>query len=448
MSLDKHFEQFAKEHQLFGIKERLLLAVSGGVDSVVLAHLCKALGYTFSIAHVNFQLRGEESDKDEVFVRALGSHLGVPTYVKRFDTELFAQENKLSIQEAARNLRYDWFRSIISGASEEQLLLTAHHANDNTETVLLNLFKGTGIQGLTGIRKKNDHIRRPLLFATKQQILDYANQHKLEWRDDASNTKSDYTRNFIRLNIIPEIEKLVPSFQTNMLHNIQRFESILNLHQYTKDKILKKLIVRKGKEIHIPIAGLLKQPAPQTLLFEVLYPLGFVPAQCDAVYNLLKSETGKFVSTEQYRAFINRKWLIIAPLETSEATQILITKPETGIETSDFVCEIDVTGVPTKLDQGSQTIFLDAEAVKFPLILRRAKPGDYFYPFGMNKKKKINRFLTDIKIPLHQKEKVWVLTSEDRVVWVVGLRPDNRFKVTHNSQRALKFHLLPKDGWL
>lgn len=449
MSLFIPFQNYYKKHLLFQKEDHLLLAVSGGIDSVVLADLCKKSGFDFSIAHANFRLRGDESLDDEAFVIELGAQLGVPTIVKRFDTEKYASEKKLSIQEAARNLRYDWFKSIMEEKTQhENVLVTAHHAGDNAETVLMNLFKGTGMQGLTGIRRKHGYIRRPLLFATRKQIEVYATEHNLKWREDTSNLKTDYTRNFVRLNIIPEIEKITPSFQTNMLHNIERFESILNLYQFSAEKILKKLVVQKENEIHIPIQGLLKKTSPGTLLYEVLYPLGFSPAQCDAVLQILNSKTGKYVETEKHRALINRKWLIISPITSISSHHILINEAVTKIEAEDFNLVIEQIAFPEKLDLGFQTVLLDVAKIEFPLLLRKVKPGDYFYPLGMNKKKKLTRFFTDIKLPLHKKENVWVLTSSERVVWVVGYRLDNRFKISETTKCVMKVQLFSKNGRL
>jgi tRNA(Ile)-lysidine synthase len=314
MSLLQRFKQYIQQHHLFQPKDQLLLAVSGGVDSVVLADLCYKAGYQFSIAHCNFQLRGEESDADETFVRTLGGKCKVEVLVKKFDTEEYAATNKLSIQEAARALRYTWFEemvngewSMVNGESKGEThhslliihLLTAHHADDNNESLLMNFFRGTGLHGLTGIPAANGHIKRPLLSFTKQELLDYATEQGLQFREDSSNQSSKYTRNFFRNEIIPAIEKVYPQVKTNLTDNISRFLEIEQLYKLSTQAIIKKLCRIKGKEIHIPVKQLL-QYNNKALIYEIIHPHGFSEKQIDEVLKLGESDSGKYIDSPAF----------------------------------------------------------------------------------------------------------------------------------------------------
>lgn len=444
-NLLQQFLEYVQTHQLFSRSNHLLLAVSGGVDSVVLAHLCKSAGYTFSLAHCNFKLRGADSDADEAFVRNLAAQLGVEVCVQHFDTNLTAVNEKISIQEAARKLRYNWFRELIESATHPgQLLLTAHHANDNAETILMQLSKGTGIRGLTGIPAKNEYIRRPLLFASRTHIDQFAVENDVHWREDASNYTDDYTRNHFRLHVIPEIEKVYPSFGQNMMHNVQRFEEAEQLYDYAVHNILKKLLVYKDNEIHIPVAKWIKQPAPAALLFEVLHPLGFSPDLCAEACRLKDSDTGKYVQSGKYRILKNRGWFIISELGNQQDNHFLIEEPVNQvINLPGAQLKITkLTTVPDIRNTDPQVGLLHLDALKFPLLWRKVQPGDYFYPLGMEKKKKISRFLIDQKIPLHQKENIWVLVSGNQIAWVAGLRIDHRFRINENTQQVLRCELL------
>jgi tRNA(Ile)-lysidine synthase len=249
MHLLQKFTEFIKKENLFQSKDKLLLAVSGGVDSVVMCELCKQAGFDFVIAHCNFQLRGEESERDEQFVTDISKKYDVEIFVKKFDTEKYAEDKKLSIQVAARELRYEWFHHLIGDKIRH--VLTAHHANDNIETLLMNFFKGTGINGLQGIMKKQKHIVRPLLFATKEELLEFAKENELKYVEDSSNASDKYTRNYFRNQLIPSIQKIFPQVEENLLNNIQRFSEIGILYQQSIDHHKKKLLEKKGEEIHI-----------------------------------------------------------------------------------------------------------------------------------------------------------------------------------------------------
>lgn len=443
MDLVRRFKQYVKEENLFQQKDKLLLAVSGGVDSVVLCELCKQAGYDFVIAHCNFQLRGAESNRDEKFVKEVAKKYNAKLVVKRFDTEKYATDNKLTIQVAARELRYEWFQEIIQdSAFNIQHILTAHHANDNIETMLMNFFKGTGINGLKAILPKQAKIARPLLFAGKEEIISFAKEHKLEFVEDSSNASDKYTRNYFRNKLIPGIKEVFPQVEENLLNNLQRFREAEQLYQQAIDQHKKKLLEQRGNEIHIPVLKLLKAQPLHSIVYEIIKDFGFTAHQADDCIALLKSETGKYIQSPSYRIIRNRAWIIISPNETTEANNVLIER-EGDIDFIEGKLEIKKLQTSNLKPQTShQTAQLDAEKINFPIFLRKWKQGDYFYPLGMNKKKKLSRFFIDQKLSLTQKEKAWVIEMNKKIVWVVGMRIDDRFKITDATKEILQITLV------
>ncbi len=445
MSLLEKFKEYIKQQNLFQPKDKLLLAVSGGVDSVVLCELCKQAGYDFTIAHCNFQLRGQESERDENFVRALGEKYAVEVLIKKFDTEKYAQENKLSIQVAARELRYQWFEELVV-AKSMQFILTAHHANDNIETLLMNFFKGTGINGLHGILPKQGNIIRPLLFAKKEQLSEFALTNNLGFVEDSSNASDKYTRNYFRNQLIPDLQKVFPQVDNNLLNNIDRFREIEILYQQSVDLHAKKLLQQKGNEIHIPVLKLLKTTPLHTIVYEVIKDYGFTAHQTDEVVALLKSETGKYIQSASHRILKNRNWLIIAPNANTEAETILVEEKDKQVEYQQGKLNFELLPTTNQKPQTTNLIAqLNASEIKFPLLLRKWKQGDYFYPLGMQKKKKISRFFIDQKLSLTQKEKTWVIEMDKKIIWVVGMRIDERFKITDNTKNILQITLTPAE---
>ncbi len=455
MKLLKKFTDFIRQQNLFQPKDKLLLAVSGGVDSVVLCELCKQAGYEFIIVHCNFQLRGEESERDEMFVKRLGEKYGVEVLVKKFDTEKYAAENKLSIQVAARELRYAWFNGLLykikndlePGDCNGQLttvnwLLTAHHANDNIETLLMNFFKGTGINGLHGILPKQGNVIRPLLFAKKNTLSEFALANNLNFVEDSSNALDKYTRNYFRNQLIPGLQKVFPQVEDNLVNNMERFREIEMLYRQSVDNIKKKLIEPKGNEIHIPVLKLQQTVPLNTIVHEVIKDYGFATQQTEEVIALLKSETGKYIQSATHRILKNRNWLIIAPNQHTESQHILVE------EEGSLHFAAGVLQVKKMINNHQSSIIHDllvakvhADEIKFPLLLRKWKTGDYFYPLGMQKKKKLSRFFIDQKLSLIQKEKTWVLEMDKKIIWVVGLRIDDRFKITANTKNILQLTL-------
>ena len=444
MDLLQSFKNYVAKHRLFQLKDRLLLAVSGGVDSVVLCELCSRAGYDFTIAHCNFQLRDEESERDEQFVRSLGEKYHSPVLVKRFDTKQFSIAQKCSIQEAARVLRYNWFYEILKEPAAPKYILTAHHADDNIETMLMNLFKGTGIAGLRGMLPAHNNLIRPLLFASKKDLAEFANDHKLSWVEDSSNTEDKYSRNFIRHHVMPVIQSLYPQAETNLAGNIERFRETELLYRTYIDSLLKKLVEHKGNELHIPVLKLQRTGAVTTILFEILQPLGFTAKQSEEAAQLLESETGRYVSSGTHRIIRNRQWLILAPNDNEQTQHIFI---EMGVHLVPFAAGV-LNIVEEKLAKAGDALeaipaevsvaLLDGSDIKYPLLLRHWKQGDYFYPLGMRKKKKLARFFIDQKLSSTEKEKVWVLESNKKIIWVVGMRIDDRFKISPATRKTLR----------
>lgn len=447
MELLQNFLAYIKKENLFSKKDHLLIATSGGADSSVLCALCAAAGYRFSLAHCNFKLRGAESDRDELFVKKLSEQLGVKLYLKTFDTLSEAKLNKTAIEETARNLRYDWFKELIieSEVTENafSFLLTAHHANDNVETVMMNFFRGTGIKGLRGIQPKQQQIVRPLLFAKRKDIEYYAFTNGVEFITDSTNTSNDYTRNLFRNEILPSIEKVYPEALNNILRNIERFAAVEYLYDESIEQIKQKLIEKKGDEIHIPVLKLLKTKPLQTVIYEIIKDAGFTAMQVNEVEKLLHSDSGKYIKSASHIILLNRKWLIISPNTTSpQIKNIIIEEGVKNILFQQGILQITSSEIPEKLTGDAMTVYIDRANLTYPLLLRKWKTGDYFYPLGMTKKKKLSRFFIDIKLSLLQKATCWVLESDKKIVWVIGYRIDERFKITSSSKQIVKLSLI------
>ena len=445
MSLLKNFEGFIKDNKLFSSSDSLILAVSGGIDSVVLCELCSQAGFSFSIAHCNFQLRAAESERDAGFVQSLAVRYKAPFHIQRFETAAYAAENKLSIQVAARELRYNWFAELLDQAKENnnrKWILTAHHRDDSVETSLMNFFKGTGITGLRGMLPKKDRIVRPLLFAGKKELIDFAAQENLSWEEDSSNAGIKYTRNYFRNEVIPLVSKIFPEAEANLADNLARFRDTEILYQQAVAWHKERLIEVKGYEVHIPVLKLRQSMPLNTIVYELIREYGFSPQQVPAVVALLDSDSGKYVQSLTHRVIRNRKWLIIASLMTELAATILV-EGEGTVEFAHGIITVGRTSVPTgDLTSIPDTIaHLDAALIRFPLLLRPARQGDYFYPLGMKRKKKVSRFLIDRKVSKTDKEKVWVLEMDKKVLWVLGMRIDDRFRIGPSTADVLRIEL-------
>ena len=447
MDLFQKFKVYIDEQQLFQPQHKLLLAVSGGMDSAVLCALCAQAELNFSIAHCNFKLRGEESDRDEHFVKELASKYGAPFYLKRFDTAAVSKKNKTSIEETARNLRYAWFDELMKNSEASKpysYLLTAHHADDNIETVLMNFFRGTGIKGLRGILPKQNRIVRPLLFATRDEIKSYTEEYHIRFVTDTSNAENNYTRNYFRNELIPGIEKVFPKVKENLLENMKRFTGIEYLYNESITALKNKLIEIKGNEIHIPALKLSKTQPLHTVIHEIFKGYGFSAAQLPQLEKLLKAGSGKYMLSATHRVLKNRNWLIISPLaEAEQQSYYLIEKNTAAVQFPGGELRIDHLPNDGKINADADLAYIDAALLEYPLLLRRYRQGDYFYPLGMNRKKKLSRFFSDLKLSLLQKENSWVLESNKKIVWIPGYRLDDRFKVTAQTQDVVRPALRP-----
>jgi tRNA(Ile)-lysidine synthase len=441
--MDTLLVDFQDALQKLGIvrKHRLLLAVSGGLDSVVLTELCVLAGLKFSIVHANFHLRGEESDRDENFVRSLAEKYNSKFYSKDLDATQYANTRKCSIQVAARELRYNWFKTFIGNEADKyQFLFTAHHLDDNIETILMHFFRGTGLSGLKGIPKRNEYVIRPLLDISKKKLKLFASARNLEWVEDSTNAADDYTRNYFRNQLIPSLQTVFPEIEQNLARNLNRFAEANILYHQAILQYKKKLLRVQGEEIHIPILLLKKSVPTKTIIYEILKDYQFSSAQTEEVIRLLDSANGKYISSPTHRIIKDRRWLIIAPLTDLHSGHFIIEKGETIFDYPEGRLRFsEVERNDSGIFKGNgNSEYLALDEIRFPLILRKWKAGDYFYPLGMKKKKKVARFLIDQKLSRTAKEKIWVLVSDLKILWVIGQRVDDRFGIVAGTRKLMK----------
>ncbi|HUH27341.1 tRNA lysidine(34) synthetase TilS [Gelidibacter sp.] len=416
---------------------RLLLAVSGGLDSVVLTHLCHHLKLKVSLAHCNFNLRAAESDADEEFVLALADDLELDVFIESFETETYAKEQGVSIQMAARELRYNWFLELAEQLDFDYIL-TAHHADDNLETFLINLTRGTGLEGLTGIPEVSGKIVRPLLPFSRETLETYAQKEFIEWREDASNASTKYLRNKLRHDVIPTLKQMNPQLLQNFQTTISNLQDSQDLIDDAVVKIQKKMVTVDNDQIRLDINKLKKLSNPKAYLYQLLKDFNFTA--WDDVVNLLNAQSGKQVFSPTHKLLKDREFLLLCELNSeSEEHPIVVQKKDKEL-TSPFGTltfkEVNAISATSK-----NTIYTDANQLKYPLTIRKWQEGDLFYPLGMKGKKKLSKYFKDEKLSLIDKENVWILFSGDDVVWVIGRRPDERFKVTDNTTTILKIEV-------
>ena len=420
-----------------------MVAISGGIDSVVLIHLLNHLNFDISLAHCNFQLRGEDSDQDEKFVTKLADQLQLTIFTNSFATTEFAKKEKLSIQLAARKLRYDWF-DIILKENKLDYILTAHHADDSLETFLINMIRGTGLDGLTGIPERNENIFRLLLPFTREQIEKYAEDNTIVWRDDSSNVETKYVRNKIRHDVIPVLKELNPSLLTSFnktLHNLKGSRQII------KDSIenLKgRVIIPAGVGIQkIDIEILKEFNNPQAYLYELLNEFGFT--EWNDIADLLEAQSGKQIVSSSHRIVKDRDFLLLTDIDSArikEKEKIYeVFENDRFVEVEDFKLEFSDVKTISIEGKTQNVAFIDRDKLKFPLIVRKWKNGDYFYPSGMQGKKKLSNFFVDNKMSVLQKEKIWLLCSANEIIWVIGKRLDDRYKAIVTTHNILKIEL-------
>lgn len=428
------------DNKLSFLKEnKLLIAISGGIDSVVLTHLCHKAGLNISLAHCNFNLRHDESDADEEFVEDLADYLDVEVFVQRFDTQQYAEDKKRSIQMAARELRYNWFNELAEQLQFDYIL-TAHHADDNLETFLINFTRGTGLEGLTGIPEVNGKFVRPLLPFSSKDIETFALENKIKWREDSSNKSVKYLRNKLRHEVIPILKEINPSLLQSFQNTTNYLQDASILVKDRIDDFLKSAIeqiVDNAVLFHISEFKKLENPKPY--LYESLKEFGFT--EWDDVLNLLDAETGKQVFSSNYRLIKNRDYLLLSPLKFDNNQKILIRENDNSIQLPFGTLSIEDTA-EIKFNE-SDVIYVDQQKLKFPLQLRKKEDGDVFYPIGMNGKKKLSKYFKDEKFSLLDKENTWLLCSDKDIVWVINHRADDRFKVDDQTTEILKITVVP-----
>lgn len=421
----------------FLYESRLLIAVSGGLDSIVLAYLCQQLKLTMAIAHCNFNLRDDESDGDENFVKALADEWGVAFYVTHFETTAYARKHGCSIQMAARELRYAWFFELAK-QHHFDYILTAHHADDNLETFLINLTRGTGLDGLTGIPEISGKLVRPLLPFSREALETYAAKQHLKWREDRSNASVKYLRNKLRHEVIPVLKQANPYLLQNFQTTISNLRNSRFLIDDAVAAMQKTVVEKVDGQVKLNIAQLKKSAHPGAYLYELLKEFHFT-AWAD-VAHLLDAQSGKQVFSSTHRLVKDRDYLILTRLdiETHDAP-ILISRGDSRVETPFGV--LNITPVIAISEISKTIIYVDGALLEFPLTIRKWQVGDLFYPLGMTGKKKLSKYFKDEKLSLIEKDGIWILESGEKVVWVIGKRADDRFKVTEHTERILKIEL-------
>ena len=420
--MKEQFAQHIKDNFPFLENEPFFIAVSGGIDSMVLVHLCAQLQLNFEVLHCNFQLRGAESDADLQFVASYCQQQAITIHTQAFDTAALAAQNKESIQVTARNLRYQWFYEKMA-ATNCKYLLTAHHLDDSLETVLINFSRGTGLEGLTGIPAQNGNVIRPLLPFSRKEIEHFAEKNQIQWREDASNASDKYLRNKIRHSIVPIFKEInegfLDSFQ-NTLHHLQQAESLLD--DATK-LVFEKVVTEKEDQLEINLAQLLKFQNYKAYLYQWLVPYGF--SAWNDINDLVEAQSGKQVFSTTHVLLKDREKLILS--ERQEGNEEVIFIIESKESKVNIPLNISFCNVSNQLESDSNCIFVDEDKIAFPLILRKWREGDYFYPSGMTGKKKLSKYFKDEKYSMLDKENQWLLCTDDQIIWVIGKRADQRF---------------------
>ncbi len=448
------FKSFLQQLQKYQWNnKKIILAVSGGLDSLCLAQLFleakqyfkkgpKGLaGFDFVIAHCNFQLRAADSDADAALVSAWAEKNGIKYFQNTFDTNAIIKTSGDNVQIVARKLRYDWFEELRKEL-EFDFIATAHHLQDSVETLLMNFFKGTGILGLHGILPQQNNIIRPLLPFEKEALMEYAQKNNIQWREDVSNQKTDYLRNQVRLELLPKIESVFPKATKALYENSLRFAEVEILYRQAVEHHRKKLLEQRANEYYVAINKLKHCVPLATICLELFKPFGLHTAQLTDVLQLLESESGKYIQLPEWKIIKNRNFLILAKNEIRESGHILIEKEDKFKEHKDFTLKIKlVKSLPPSKQIGEGDLFVDMDLLNFPLVLRPWSSGDYFYPLGMNrKKKKVKKLLIDQKMPIHEKEKVWLIESSQKIIGICGIIADERFKVMPKTKEILHLH--------
>ena len=440
-NLTYRFREYIKEHQLATADNRILLTVSGGVDSMVMMHLFVEAGFNVGVAHCNFQLRGTESEEDEVLVAEQAAALGVPCYNRRFDTKGEMAATGESVQIAARRLRYGWFAELCTDEGYDTIAV-AHHADDSIETFFINLLRGTGLKGLTGISLTNGRIIRPLLFATRHEINDYAEAHKIPFREDSSNRSTKYLRNKIRLGIVPRLREIVPSFTQTMGSNIDRLTDAQHFINHAIGKIEAEAVEHFGGEDIINPAKIDRGFPLNFVIYELMSQnYGFkgdvVDSLCDA---LRAGATGKRFYSRDWVAYIDRGRIVISRIGVDDECEVPFDLGKSKVYCGNSVLYIERTNIDhiDSLFQPDNIALLDADTLTEPLTLRKWREGDRFVPLGMSGEKKVSDYLINSKVSMAEKSRQFVLCAGEQIVWLVGHRIDERYKITSATENVVK----------
>lgn len=438
----KHFQDFICKENLFFKNGKVLAAVSGGIDSVVMLHLLIDCGYKTGIAHCNFGLRGKESDTDEKFVKILSGKYNVPFYSVKFGTSGHAADKGVSVQMAARGLRYEWLEKIRKQKGYS-VIAVAHHSDDAIETFFINLVRGTGIAGLSGIKPKTGNIVRPLLFASREDIEDYASKNKLKYREDSSNRTDKYLRNKIRHKLVPLLEEMNPDVKNAVGSVVERLSSIEKIYDGVVGTERKKIVSKHNNYITIDIKRLLELSCPELYLYEFVKQYGFSGDIISKIISSVHSNEGKIFYSPTHRIIKDRQTLLVTELKND----IVPLEYKIVKNTKSLISHINLEFLKKKHDKNfvilkdKNIASLDFEKLKFPLVLRRWKAGDFFYPFGMKGKKKLSDFFTDQKFSILEKENIWLLCSGKDIAWILGQRIDERYCVNEKTKRILTVRL-------
>ncbi|MFD0939253.1 tRNA lysidine(34) synthetase TilS [Pedobacter boryungensis] len=438
----QQFTNYIKKNALFLKQDKILLAVSGGKDSVLMAQLFKLADFQFSIAHCNFNLRGDESQRDEAFVKLLATTLDVPFHVVHFDAKAYANKHQLSIQMAARDLRYQWFETIRQENCYDFIAL-AHHQNDSIETLLLNLTRGTGISGMHGILPKRDKLIRPLLFLSRQQIDEFVEENDINFVEDSSNESTKYARNKIRLNVIPQLREINQNLEHTFAQNIARFAQTEEVLQSVIEKTRQEIARENNDAFYISIEKIQLLKPQKLIFFELLKPYHFTDKVVDEILESLTKQSGTSFYSQTHRATINRSEVIISalPKEKPHINQFIHPQDERILVENQHIL-ISYTN-SNAVENNRDKAFVDADKLIFPLVIRFKQDGDRFMPLGMKQYKKLSDFLIDSKVPLPQKEKIpLIINGNGEIIWVAGLRQDNRYKVNATTKKVAIFELL------
>ncbi|GGG58836.1 tRNA lysidine(34) synthetase TilS [Hymenobacter glacieicola] len=432
-------QAYIQEHALFSPTDKLLVAVSGGLDSVVLAHVLHKLGIDFAIAHGHFGLRAEEADADEQFVRKLAKQYEVPYFVEFFQTKQFAEQEGISTQMAARALRYEWFERLRQTQGLDYIA-TAHHQRDTAETMLLNLTHGTGLAGLHGIRPKAGYLVRPLLAVSKPDLYDYVVENRLIWREDASNDSPVYQRNRLRLDVLPVLRDINPNLDQTLSITAERVGGAEEIVRRYVEETAAQAQRTEPEATYLDIRMLQRTAATAVVLHELLRPFGFSYLMVKDIVQSFGAESGRRFESPTHRLVKDREQLVITPRTLTKFGTHQLQAGQEALKIDGLHLRTELREVTEGFDipKGKAVAALDADALKFPLTVRTWQEGDWFMPIGMKGKKKLSDFLIDQKVPLNLKDNVQVLVSADgKIAWVIGFRPDDRFKVTEETERVL-----------